>query len=64
MPIKIQKSTAEAFNNSTLKDERSTACDMHLCWTQDYVSDKELHVCWKVDTENFAYYFRIKINLI
>ena len=57
LPLKTEKSTADVFSNSTLKEKRSKAWDMILYWIKDRVTNKELYNYWSAGANNFADYF-------
>ena len=55
--IVVDNSTASGIANKTVKQRRSKAMDMRLCWVQDRTEQRQFQVCWRKGAQNLADYF-------
>ena len=55
--LRADNSTTETFSNSTLKEKKSKAWDIHLYWIKYRMNNKEFHIYWYAEAEIFTDYF-------
>ena len=56
-PIKTNNATSAGIVNKTIKQNKSKAMDMRLCWICNRSKQVQLLIFWRAGTENKANYF-------